>query len=87
MTSPWDLTEPQRRQLREAPAAAKAARPPSKPWRVYGARGISTDFRGQRAAYDAVNTITKAGNKATVYHWEDGRWVKYEVIDPGEWQS
>lgn len=59
-------------------------RAPSKPWRVYGPRGISTDCRGQRAAYEAVKSITGAGNKATVYHWEHGRWVKYEVIDPKE---
>jgi hypothetical protein len=58
------------------------ARKPSKPWRVYGARGMSEDYRGQRAAYDAVNTITRLGSKATVYHWEHGSWRKYEVIEP-----
>ena len=56
-------------------------RKPSKPWRVYGARGLSTDYRGQRGAYDAVSSLTKAGTRATVYHWEEGRWVKYEVIE------
>lgn len=55
---------------------------PSKPWRVHGARGISFDYRGQRAAYDAVNTIVRGGVKATVWHWEDDRWRKYEVIEP-----
>lgn len=57
-------------------------RPPSKPWRVYGAHGLSTDYRSQRAAYEAVKSIVKGGTKATVYHWEGGRWVKYEVIEP-----
>lgn len=35
MTGPWNLTESQRRQLRESQAAAKA-RPPSKPCPVCG---------------------------------------------------
>lgn len=55
---------------------------PAKPWRVYGARGMSTDYRGQRGAYDAVGVITRGGNTAKVYHWEDGRWARYEVIEP-----
>ena len=59
-------------------------RKPSKPWRVHGRGGISTDYRGQRAAYDAVAAVTKAGARATVWHWEEGRWVKYEVIEPGD---
>jgi hypothetical protein len=58
-------------------------RKPSKPWRVYGTR-LSTDHRSQRAAYDAVATLTRLGVQATVYHFEDGRWVKYEVIEPGD---
>jgi hypothetical protein len=59
-------------------------RKPSKPWRVYGARGISEDYRSQRAAYEAVATLTKLSVRATVWHWEEGRWVKYEVIEPGD---
>jgi len=54
---------------------------PSKKWRVYGARGMSTDHRSQRAAYEAVNTITRLGSRATVYHWENGGWKLYERID------
>jgi len=60
----------------------------SKPWRlVYGVRGASSTtehFRSQRATYDRVITVTRSGFKATVYHWEDGRWVKYEIIDAAE---
>ena len=57
-------------------------RAPAKKWRVYGARGLSEDYRSQRAAYDAVNTINRLGSKATVYHWENGRWVLYERLGP-----
>lgn len=65
-----------------------ADRPPSKRWRVYGARGISEDFRSERAAYDQVQTLLRNGTKATVYHWEQGGWVLYERIDPAKepWQ-
>jgi hypothetical protein len=59
-------------------------RPPARKWRVYGARGISEDYRSQRAAYDAVKVIVTAGTRARVYHWEDGRWVRYEDVEPGE---
>lgn len=55
---------------------------PSKPWRVYGTGFARADYRGQSAAYGAVASITAAGAKATVWHWEDGRWQKYEVIEP-----
>lgn len=57
-------------------------RAPSKPWRVYGPRGIPTEHRGQRAAYDAVATITKLGDVARVHHWEGGSWRLYEVVRP-----
>ena len=53
---------------------------PSKPWRVYGARGISTDHRSQRAAYEQVTAQTRLGVRSKVYHWEDGSWRLYEVI-------
>ena len=54
---------------------------PAKPWRVYGARGLSTDHRSQRTAYEAVATITKLGFRARVFHWEAGSWGLYEVIE------
>lgn len=57
-------------------------RPPSKRWRVYGARGLSTDHRSERAVYEAAETIVNSGTKATIRHWEDGRWVLYEVLEP-----
>jgi hypothetical protein len=61
--------------------AAPTSRP-SKPWRVYGPRGISKDHRSERAAYDHVQATLRRGVKATVYHWESGGWVLYERIDP-----
>jgi len=65
-----------------------ADRPPSKKWRVYGARGISEDFRSERDAYDRVQTLLRNDTKATVYHWEEGGWRLYERIDPAKepWQ-
>jgi hypothetical protein len=57
-------------------------RPPSKPWRVYGARGLSADYGSQRAAYDAVASITSAGVTAKVFHWVSGTWVIYEICEP-----
>lgn len=57
-------------------------RAPAKKWRVYGPRGLSTDHRSQRAAYEAVASITNAGTKARVWHWENGSWRRYEDIEP-----
>ena len=58
-------------------------RKPSRPWRVHGARGLSTDHRSERAAYEAVKTITTGhgATRATVYHWENGSWKLYERVD------
>jgi hypothetical protein len=56
-------------------------RAPYKPWRVYGARGMSTDFRSQRTAYEYVSGLTqKFSTAATVYHWERGSWRLYERV-------
>ena len=52
-----------------------------KPWRV-SVRGLSDDFGSQRAAYERVQVITKTGRRVVVHHWENGGWVKYEVIEP-----
>lgn len=77
-----------RRLQRAANAAAESARrttgKPAKPWRVYGGASLtfSEDYRSQIAAYEAVQELTGPGHAATVYHWEDGRWVLYEVIEP-----
>jgi hypothetical protein len=57
-------------------------RPPAKKWRVYGARAISVDYRSQRAAYEAVGVVTRAGNAARVHHWQDGSWVLHEHVEP-----
>ena len=78
MTDPWNLTEPQRRQFREA----QAARAPARRWRVYGPRGLSIDYRSERAAYERVNGLTRnLGTAAKVYHWQDGSWTFYELIE------
>lgn len=68
------------------------SRRPAKPWRVHGPRGMSQDFGSERAAYEAVGTISRAGNVAKVYHWEAatsvgfdqgaGSWRYYERIEP-----
>ncbi|MFI7042602.1 hypothetical protein ACIBI0_38495 [Microbispora rosea] len=55
---------------------------PAKTWRVYGARGISQDFRSQRAAYEDVRAVVATGAEAKVYHWEDGAWRLYETVKP-----
>lgn len=57
-------------------------RKPSKPWRVHGPDGASTDCRSQPKAYEAVNTITGDGGTAYVYQWENGRWGRYEAVGP-----
>ena len=56
---------------------------PAKPWRVDGPadHGNGEQFRGQAAAYDAVAELAGFGHKATVYHWADGSWRLYEVIE------
>ena len=57
---------------------------PAKPWRVDSPFDRHQDgraFRGQSAAYDAVAEMTRAGRRATVFHWEDGSWRLYEVIE------
>lgn len=56
--------------------------PPSKRWRVYGARGISKDFKSQRGAYEHVRTILAAGVPAKVYLWEHNGWQLYEKLEP-----
>ena len=81
MSEPWNLTEPQRRQFREAQAAARAARPPSKRWRVRTASECE-DRRSQSAAYELANALTRQLLHVTVEHWEDGRWRTYEHLDP-----
>ena len=56
---------------------------PSKRWRVITPERAA-EFRGQQAAYDALNAYTADANVATfgrlatVWHWEDGDWRLYE---------
>jgi hypothetical protein len=64
----------------------QTARPPSKPWRVTWPSVVSRaphseDYRSQRAAYEAVASITRQLS-ATVYHWERGDWRLYERVEP-----
>jgi hypothetical protein len=61
--------------------ARDATRQPSKPWRVRGPN-LPEDFRSQKAAYEAVQELNGWGHVATVYHFEDGRWVLYERVEP-----
>lgn len=61
-------------------------KPPSKPWRVTWPSLVnrdphSEDYRSKRAAYDAVESITRI-TTATVYHWVSGVWVLYEIAEP-----
>jgi hypothetical protein len=62
-------------------------RPPSKRWRVHGARGISTDHRSERAAYEAAKSILATGARITIHHWENGSWRLYERIDPARGEN
>jgi len=62
-------------------------KPPSKPWRVTWPSLVnrdphSEDYRSQRAAYEAVESITRNRIKATVWHWENGDWRLYEIAEP-----
>ena len=66
---------------------AQTKRPPSKPWRVEWPSVVngnpnSEDYSSQRAAYEAVRSITGLRVKATVYHWVQGVWVLYEHCEP-----
>jgi hypothetical protein len=73
---------------RAANAASESRRrgtgKPAKPWRVYGEGDASKDCRSQTAAYEVVRQLADRGNTATVWQWDRGQWVLYEVIDPGE---
>jgi hypothetical protein len=60
-----------------------AAKKPSKPWRVESPDGTIADYRSQAAAYEAVKTITDAGGKARVWHWDRSQWGMYEAVGPG----
>jgi hypothetical protein len=59
----------------------RTAGKPAKPWRVYGDR-LSNDYRSQSAAYEEAGRLSRCGVIATVYHWENGSWQRYEVIEP-----
>jgi hypothetical protein len=86
MSEPWNLTEAQRQQFREAHAEWKRTRPPSKPWRVRLTGGACQDYRSQSAAYDAINTAVRHSGpgRFTVEHFERGAWRLYERIEPQE---
>lgn len=82
MSEPWNLTEPLRRQLREAQAEAKRTEPPSKSWRVQRVGSVYEDFRSQNAAYTAVKGLSSLGIELKVWHFESGEWRLYEHIEP-----
>ncbi len=85
MSEPWNFTEAQRRQFREAHAEAKRTRAPSKPWRVRLAGGAHQDYRSESAAYSAISTAIRQGGPGqfVVEHFEHGEWRLYERIEPG----
>lgn len=57
-------------------------RPPSKRWRVRLSGGGYQDFRSERAAYEAAQVIVGSGFKTTIRHWEDGRWIRFDELEP-----
>lgn len=60
------------------------SRKPSKPWRVeaYAPELVAKTFRGQSAAYEHVQAHLADGWRASVWHWEEGRWCLYERLEP-----
>jgi len=94
MTEPWNFTEAQRRQFREAHAETRRARmadpdfplripssaddDPAKSWRVMDASGSARDYDGRQAARDAAYRM---GGSSGVYAREDGgEWHLYETL-------
>lgn len=55
---------------------------PTRKWRVRPRGGENIAYRSERAAYDAIPAISADGKTAIVEHWENGRWVLYERLDP-----
>ena len=91
MSEPWNFTEAQRRQFREAHAEAKQSRPPAKRWRITTASGTFS-YTSERKLYevlnDQVNRVASIGAKVDIHHLEGGRWVLYEraVITENGWE-
>ena len=96
MTEPWNFTETQRRQFREAHAEAKRARmtdpdfpvslpaspsdDPAKGWRVMDASGNTADYDGRVAARQAM--YAQRGSCAVYDHSgsDSGEWRLYETL-------
>lgn len=56
---------------------------PYKPWRITNsASGEVQERRGEMPAYACVGGIVANGGAAKIEHWEDGRWVLFEIICP-----
>lgn len=83
MSEPWNFTEAERLQFREAQIAAKTARPPYKRWRVTRPAAGVSDFRGRPAAYKFARDALTGGEAVAVLHWYDGGWHLYERLEPG----
>lgn len=66
------------------------ARRPRKPWRVTVTGPdvrTESDHTSERAAYQFMHAALGGGSpatKASVHHWEDGRWQLYETLTPQE---
>lgn len=81
MAGPWNFTEAQRRQFREAQAEAKQDRPPAKRWQVRTPTSCE-DRRSQKGAYELALGLANALLSSEVWHWEDGSWRLYERVEP-----
>jgi hypothetical protein len=51
-------------------------------WRVYGPVDDFQDWPSENKAYEFVRLLTGLGTTASVYVWENGRWVHFEDVLP-----
>ena len=59
-------------------------RAPVKKWRVMPADGDYVSYTSEQKAFGAAQAINDDGygKTAIVEHWEKGRWVLWERLDP-----
>lgn len=58
----------------------------SRPWRAAWTHSADvTDVAGEQDAYRAAQGMAATGDGTIrIYHWEGGRWRRYEDLDAGE---
>ena len=92
MAEPWNFTEAQRRQFREAHAKrarmtdpdfpvslpASPSDDPAKGWRVMDASGNTADYDGRPAARQAM--YAQRGSSAVYDRGDSGEWRLYETL-------